>query len=153
MVGSLHHIGYLTDDLAVEAARWCTDFGYEREGPEFADAIQSARVCFLRQPGADHWLELITPVGPSGKLTNALRQQVCLHHLCYEVPNVFTTLALLREKGWLPLGNAEPAVAFGGRLVAWAMDRRKMLIELVEAGPGPYQLKTLRATNVRAPQS
>lgn len=144
MFGPLHHIGYLTDDLAAEAARWCADFGYERDGPVFEDPIQTARVCFLRQPGTQHWLELITPSGPSGKLTNALRQQVTLHHLCYEVLDVSAALSALREKGWLPLGHPAPAVAFGGRPVAWVMDRRKALVELVEAGPGPYQLKTLR---------
>ena len=143
MFGPLHHIGYLTNDLAADAARWCADFGYEWDGPVYDDPVQTARVCFLRQPGADHWLELITPSGPSGKLTNALRQQVTLHHLCYEVADVVAALAALREKGWLTLGNPAPAVAFGGRLVGWVMNQQKVLIELVEAGPGSFQLKSL----------
>jgi methylmalonyl-CoA/ethylmalonyl-CoA epimerase len=145
MTWALHHIGYLTDDLETEAARWCADFGYQRDGQVYTDPVQTAKVCFLRLPGADHWLELVTPDGPSSKLANALRQQSTFHHLCYEVPNVTEALAALRERGWLPLGPPSAAVAFGGRPVAWVMDQRRVLIELVEAGEGPYQQRALRA--------
>jgi methylmalonyl-CoA/ethylmalonyl-CoA epimerase len=143
MKWALHHVGYLTDDLEAEAARWIADFGYERDGPVYEDPLQTAKVCFLRQPGANHWLELIAPLGASSKLANALRQKVTFHHLCYEVPDLTAALATLRERGWLALGAAAPAVAFGGRPVAWVMDSRRALIEIVEAGPGPYGLNTL----------
>jgi methylmalonyl-CoA/ethylmalonyl-CoA epimerase len=145
MSWALHHIGYLTGDLEAEAARWQADFGYECDGPVHTDPAQTAKVCFLRLPGADHWLELVTPDGPASKLANALRQQTAFHHLCYEVPDVIAAVATLRERGWLPLGSPAPAVAFGGRPVAWVMNERRALIEIVEAGPGPYQQKALRA--------
>jgi methylmalonyl-CoA/ethylmalonyl-CoA epimerase len=140
---ALHHIGYLTDALEAEAARWEADFGYERDGPIFEDATQTARVCFLRQPGAGHWLELVSPWGESSKLARAVQQKVTLHHLCYETADLLSALESLRARGWLPLGVPVPAVAFNGRLIAWAMDERRTLIELVQAGPGRYRLDSL----------
>ena len=49
----------------------------------------------------------------------------------------------LRTDGLLPLGPAQPATAFSGRTIAWFMDRAKLLVELVEAGPGDLSLATI----------
>jgi len=142
MTFALHHIGYLASDLEAAAARWCADLGYLRDGPVHEDAFQTAKVCFLRLPGHGPRLELISPAGKDSKLSNALRKGVTLHHLCYEVPKITDALATLRGKGWLQLGEPAPAVAFGGRSIAWMMDKHGVLIELLQSGPGPYQLKT-----------
>ncbi|MGA2052046.1 MAG: VOC family protein [Opitutales bacterium] len=143
MKWALHHIGYLADDLEAEAARWVADFGYIRDGAAHEDPVQMAKVCFLRQPGASHWLELVSPTGPKSKLANAARQKMALHHVCYETDDLPRALASLRERGWLDVGPPASGTAFGGRPIAWVMDRRRILIEILQAGPGPYNLSAL----------
>ena len=140
----LHHIGYLVKDMAVSAASFADRFGYAIESDVIEDPRQTAMVQFLRQPGALHWLELVTPTGPGSKLYHALAKGEGLHHLCYEVPSLEAAGQQLRQQQMLPLGKAQPATAFPGRSIAWYMDRSSQLIELVEAGNGALSLANLR---------
>ncbi len=112
----LHHIGYLVKDMAVSAASFAARFEYTIESDVIEDPRQTARVQFLRQPGAMHWLELITPTGPGSKLYNALAKGEGLHHLCYEVPSLEAAGQQLREQHMLPLGKAQSATAFPGEI-------------------------------------
>lgn len=139
----LHHLGYLVPDLEPAAQHFAAALGYRIESEPIEDAIQTARVQFLRQPGARHWLELVSPLGPGGKLDAALARGVSLHHLCYEVDDIEAGLAHLRAAGCLPLARPAPGAAFGGRPIAWAMSRANGLVELVQAGPGPRSLAAL----------
>jgi len=146
---ALHHVGTLVDDIEAATRRMVDRFGYAVESPVIEDAAQTARVRFLRLPGADHWLELVTPVGERSKLRNALSKGVTLHHVCYEVSDLTAALTHLRDGGMLVIGEPTPAVAFGGRRIAWLMDRHAPLVELLEAGAGPFGLADLRRRNRR----
>jgi methylmalonyl-CoA/ethylmalonyl-CoA epimerase len=139
----LHHVGSLVADLAASASALAKRLGYVVCTGEIVDAAQTARVQFLRLPGADHWLELVTADGENSKLANALGRGVTLHHLCYEVTDLPAAVKQLREGGMLEVGAPTPAAAFGGRRIAWMMDRGNPLVELVEAGPGPLSLREL----------
>jgi methylmalonyl-CoA/ethylmalonyl-CoA epimerase len=139
----LHHIGYLVADIDSAAREFVTRFGYVAESDVIDDDRQTARVQFLRQPGAGHWLELITANRPGGKLSKALEHGGGLHHLCYEVEDLPKACDKLRIDGMLPLGEAQPAAAFSGRSIAWFMDRNKMLIEIVENGAGQMSLASI----------
>jgi methylmalonyl-CoA/ethylmalonyl-CoA epimerase len=143
-VFDLHHIGFLVADISSAAADYESRFGYIVESPVIEDPTQTARVQFLRQPGAVHWLELISPNGPQSKLTKALQRGGGLHHLCYEVDDIERAAEHLRQQQMLPLGKANPATAFSGRLIAWFMDRGQMLVELVQAGAGDFSLSSIR---------
>ena len=126
--------------------RKLTKWARVRRGSELVWCVLVvARVRFLLLPGADHWLELVTPSGEESKLSNALRRGVTLHHLCYEVPDVDAAIERLRDTGMLLVGEPTPGAAFGGRRVAWLMDRTTPLVELVEAGSGPFSLAELRS--------
>jgi methylmalonyl-CoA/ethylmalonyl-CoA epimerase len=140
LVFNLHHIGFLVTDISSASAGFVERFGYKVESPIIEDSTQTARVQFLRQPGAIHWLELISPNGPQSKLSQALQHGGGLHHMCYEVANLAAAADILRQQRMLPLGKPCPATAFSGRLIAWFMDRGKLLVELLEAGPGDYSL-------------
>lgn len=146
----LHHLGYLVPELEPAARHFAAALGYRIESEPIEDAIQTARVQFLRQPGARHWLELVSPLGRGGKLDGALERGVSLHHLCYEVENVEAALSHLRAAGCLPLARPAPGAAFGGRRIVWAMSQANGLIELVEAGLGPRSLGALEAAEGRS---
>ena len=140
---ALHHVGMLVDDIEARGAELVSRFGYEAATGIIEDAQQTAHVRFFRQPGAAHWLELVTPNGPDSKLTGALKKGQTLHHLCYEVADIEAAAGDLRSESMFIVGPPTPAVAFGGRPVAWFLDRAGLLVELVQAGPGPLQLATI----------
>jgi len=139
----LHHVGTLVADIASARRAMVERFGYRPWTDVITDPVQTAEVQFLHLPGAAQWLELVTPAGPESKLSNALRKGVTLHHLCYEVEDLEGALERLRGQGMLIVGAPAPAVAFGGRRIAWLADKAAPLVELVEAGPGPLRLAEL----------
>ena len=139
----LHHIGLLVPQIESAAAFLEGEQGFTRETGIITDATQTARVCFLRQPGQSHWLELVTPHGENSKLSRALKQGAGPHHLAFEVPSLARAVAHLRSRGYWPLGQPEPGAAFGGRLIAWMYSQDVGLTELVERGSGPLVLPPL----------
>jgi len=143
----LHHVGIVVPDLAPAIREYVDRFGFLVESEPIADPAQTATVCFLREPEARHWTELVSPIGAASKLHGALRHGAGTNHLCYEVESVIEAGAHLRDHGMLALGAPTPAVAFDGRVIAWYMDRSKLLVELVEAGPGALSLSRLRASD------
>ncbi len=140
---TLHHTGYLVADIPAAAEHFCQRLGYRVESAVIEDPIQTARVQFLRQPGAPSWLELVSPTSDNSKLSAALKKGGGLHHLCYEVADLAAASAHLRAGGMFPLGEPVPATAFPGRRIAWFMDAQRLLVELVEAGKGPLSLAAL----------
>ena len=144
----LHHLGYLTADLPAAAVHFTRVLGYRLESPVIEDLVQTACVQFLRLPGATSWLELVAPNGPNSRLSNALKRGNALHHICYEVTDMERACACYRELGCLPVGLPTLASAFPGRRIAWFMDNRKFLFELVESGAPPLTLKTILAPSL-----
>ncbi len=140
----LHHVGHLVRDVAESAKRFVTRFDYRIESEVIEDPVQTAFVQFLRLPDGRSWLELVMPNGPESKLSRALARGGGLHHVCYEVDALSAACEGLRTDGMLLLAAPEPAVAFGGRPIAWLMDRAGTLVELLEDGPGPLRTHTLR---------
>jgi methylmalonyl-CoA/ethylmalonyl-CoA epimerase len=139
----LHHVGMLVTDIQTEVEKWVSRFGYAVETPIIEDPTQTALVQFLRQPGAQHWLELVAPNGPKSKLSAALRKGAGLHHVCFEADDIEGACRHLREQAMFMISRPVPAVAFGGRGVCWFMDRAGLLVELVGAGDGPLSLASI----------
>ncbi|MDR3671927.1 MAG: VOC family protein [Holophaga sp.] len=137
----LHHIGLLVRSIERATEAQVARYGYRIESPIIHDPVQTARVRFLRLPQGAHWLELVSPEDGRSRLAGALEKRgEGLHHLCYQVPRLADACAELRDGGQLLLAEPVPAAAFGGRPIAWFMDRSGLLTELVEAGPGPLSL-------------
>ena len=139
----IHHYGCLVKDIGKSLAYFCDRFGYLVESDVIEVSVQTAFVQFLRLPESFAWLELVCPTGEESKLSRALRKGVTYHHLCYEVDDIQASEAHLRENGMLSLATPAPAVAFGGRRIAWLMDRQGFLVELLEKGDGPFSLAAL----------
>jgi methylmalonyl-CoA/ethylmalonyl-CoA epimerase len=55
-----------------------------------------------------------------------------MHHLCYEVADLEAELAAFRSRGAMIASRPKPAVAFGGRRIAWVITAEKFLVELLE---------------------
>jgi methylmalonyl-CoA/ethylmalonyl-CoA epimerase len=148
----LHHIGMLVRDIEAATQLQVARYGYQIESDIIHDPIQTARVRFLRLSNATNWLELVAPEDEGSKLFNALTKRgEGLHHLCYEVSDLAAAITHLREGRQLLLSGPTPAVAFGGRCIAWFMDRTGLLTELVEAGTGPLTLASISPSPLKEP--
>jgi methylmalonyl-CoA/ethylmalonyl-CoA epimerase len=130
-----HHVGVLVKDVAAASPGYINGLGYESCSDIVHDPRQTAFVRFLRLAGENSYLELVSPDGPGSVLSNALRKGGGIHHLCYATSDLEHSLQRLASQGLLLLRTPEPAVAFGGRKIAWMLNRDHLLIELVEQGP------------------
>lgn len=137
----LHHTGVLVADLEAATRHFADAFGYIVETGVIDDAVQTASAQFLRLPGDSVWLELITPLGTPSKLDAALRRGGGIHHLCFQVPEIHAGIARLRQQRMLQVSEVAPGAGFGGRPIAWMMSPQGLLVELLEAGPGPRCLQ------------
>ena len=127
MALTLHHIGYLTHDIDMMAAKLGRRYGYTPEAPAVYDERQTVWVQFLTGPTR---LELIQPEGRQSIVFRALKAGVTLHHLCYATDDLDADGERLRRDGMLALYRG-PAVAFPGQTIAWYAGADGQLVELL----------------------
>lgn len=126
---SFHHVGLACRDLAAETAAHAL-LGFVPEGEVFVDPHQRVRGSF--QVLGAFRVELLAPLDDRSPLMDWLARGVKLYHVCYETDDLPGALAQLREAGHRTVSPPAPAVAFGGRPVAFAMLRSRSLVELLE---------------------
>jgi methylmalonyl-CoA/ethylmalonyl-CoA epimerase len=132
---SFHHVGYAVASIAHVGADFARSLGTEWDGNIIHDPLQEARVTFLwsRAQGTPA-VELIEPAGETSPLHKFVQRGGGLHHVCYEVDSLPAQLEQSRGAGCLVVKNPLPALAFGGRHIAWVYTRQKLLIEYLERG-------------------
>lgn len=99
----------------------------------FEDGTQQARVLFLEfAPGGGTRLELVEPLTADSPLARFIEKGGGLHHLCFEVDDLERQIQHMKAQNALLVRHPKPAVAFGGRHIAWMMTREKLLVEYLE---------------------
>ena len=132
---TLHHYGMVVADLEA-GSRTYLGAGARPVGDTYADPIQKAHIRFLQMPGNPSLIELIAPYAEDAPVAGFLdRYGGGIHHACYMTDQLDHVVTQLRNAGALPVFGPEPAVAFGGRTVAFLYGRDRSLLELVEAAP------------------
>jgi methylmalonyl-CoA/ethylmalonyl-CoA epimerase len=132
---SLHHIGYVVASIAEEIDRWRLALSAVSVTATYEDQIQQARVAFLDlPPDGLTKVELVEPLGQDSRVASFLNRGGGLHHLCFEVDDIDRQLSQMKMQKAMLLRRPQPAVAFGGRRIAWMLTREKLLIEYLERG-------------------
>lgn len=128
-----HHVGVACADIRAEAAQFAP-LGYVAEGAPFEDPAQGVRGQFMG--GQAPRVELLEPLSakPSGVLAPWLARDVKLYHLAYVVHDLARSIEALRARHGKLVAAPAPAVAFGGRAVAFVMLPNRLLIEVIAAG-------------------
>jgi methylmalonyl-CoA/ethylmalonyl-CoA epimerase len=126
---SFHHVGLACQDLDTEAAAHAA-LGFVPEGTVFEDPHQRIRGWFHTL--GPFRVELLEPLDDASPVQDWLRRGVRLYHVCYETDDLGTALERLRAGGHRTVSAPAPAVAFGGRPVAFVMLRTRGLIELLQ---------------------
>jgi len=130
----LHHVGYVVADIAEIVTSFVKSVNGFWSGVIFHDPIQKVKVTFIDTPGTTVQIELVAPADEVSPVRTFLSSGGGLHHLCYEVTNCERALGAIRDKKGMIVRRPKPAVAFGGRKIAWAITAEKLLIELLEVG-------------------
>lgn len=142
----LLHVGVAVPDLDEAASVLESIFGYRVISGPFDDPIQRVTVNFMTQSDKDvAEIELIAPLTEDSPLRSMLNKNGGgAYHLCFQTNDLDGALAHVRSKGCIVLGKPAPAVAFGGRRIAWFYTRTRQLFELVEAYTVTTQLSSER---------
>ena len=129
---TFHHVGIGTEAFEDAIAVYLA-LGYELIC-SLDDPGLDVRIAFLRGAKGPY-LEVVAPLGPNGPLKSFLsrRQLPSPYHTCYATSDLVAAGKHLRAKGFLPLGNPHPALAFGGALIAYHYHSATGLLELVES--------------------
>jgi len=127
---TFHHIGLACRRL--DAERQAHELlGYRCEGEPFSDPIQGVDGLFMTH--GTMRLELLAPSGPESPLQDYIRRGVRLYHEAFESADIGRSIARLEAGGARLVSGPVPAIAFGGRSIAFVMLRSMSLIELIEA--------------------
>jgi methylmalonyl-CoA/ethylmalonyl-CoA epimerase len=129
----MHHIGYVVASIQESGRSFALSLGATWDGSIIFDPIQKVRVTFLQgHCSTDPLVELVEPGGPESPVTRFVERGGGLHHLCYEVEDLESHLAFCKSVGTIIIRPPVPAVAFGGRRIAWAVTKKKLLVEFLE---------------------
>ena len=129
----LHHLGFVVPSIAAAAGQFAAFISASWDGRIIHDPIQRVRVSFfsptdLRNPV----FELVEPAGEASPVSSFLKKGGGLHHVCYEIDDLESGLQEARSVGLAVVAAPAPAVAFGGRRIAWVCSRNRMLMEFLE---------------------
>jgi methylmalonyl-CoA/ethylmalonyl-CoA epimerase len=129
----LHHVGFVVSSIQECAQSFAMGLGATWDGKIVFDPLQKVRVTFFDGRSAtDPLIELVEPAGPESPVSRFLERGGGLHHLCYEVEDLESHLEFCKSFGTIILRPPVPAVAFKGRRIAWAVTKKKLLLEFLE---------------------
>jgi len=129
----LHHVGFVVANIETAMPGFLRSLAADWDGQVFHDPLQKVKVAFLATRAEDARIELIEPVGEDSPVLRFLQERGGgLHHVCYEVAGLEEQLAEFRSRGAVIAKRPKPAVAFGGRRIAWVITPEKLLVELLE---------------------
>ena len=131
----LRHVGVAVPSLGPATETLSTLFGYKVVSGPFDDPIQKVSVNFLTTSDKDAAeIELIAPLSEDSPITSMLAKSGGgAYHLCFETSNIDQALIHAKNNGCMIVSPPVPAVAFGGRRIAWIYTKSRQLFELVEA--------------------
>jgi methylmalonyl-CoA/ethylmalonyl-CoA epimerase len=131
--GTLHHLGFVVASISAVAEEFAASISARWDSQIIHDPIQQVRVAFFgpvdpRNPV----FELVEPASDVSPVSNFLKKCGGLHHVCYEIDDLEAGLRDARSAGLVIVARPAPAVAFGGRRIAWICSKNRLLTELLE---------------------
>jgi len=134
MIGRLNHVAIAVPDLAAAAARYRDVLGAEVSDPVDQPA-HGVTVVFVTLPNSK--VELLAPLGEGSPIAGYLVRNPGggIHHLCYEVDDIYAARDRLQAAGARVLGDGEPRIGAHDKPVLFLhpKDFFGTLIELEQA--------------------
>ena len=131
--GNFHHVGFVVASIEATAQAFAKSLEARWDGVIVHDPNQGVRVTFLTgSHPADPLFELIEPAAEDSPVLISVKKGGGIHHVCYLVDSLDEQLERCRSDRTLIVRPPTPAVAFGGRRIAWVYTRNRLLIEYLE---------------------
>lgn len=128
----LHHVGYVVANIEQAMPAFVRSLAASWDERVIHDPLQKVKVAFLTTRAGDPQIELVEPAEDGSPVMRFLQQGGGLHHVCYEVADLEEQLREFRARRAVIAKRPKPAVAFGGRRIAWVLTAEKLLVELLE---------------------
>jgi methylmalonyl-CoA/ethylmalonyl-CoA epimerase len=130
----LHHIGFVVYSIQESAEAFALSLRATWDGNIVFDPVQRVHVAFFQgYSSSDPLVELVEPGGSDSPVSQFAERGGGLHHLCYEVPDLDSHLKFCQSVGTRIIRPPVPAVAFGGRRIAWGITKKRLLLEFLES--------------------
>jgi methylmalonyl-CoA/ethylmalonyl-CoA epimerase len=109
MIGRLNHIAIAVPDLEKAAALYRDTMGAKVSAP-VPQPAHGVTVVFVELPNTK--IELLHPLGEKSPIANFLTRNADggIHHVCYEVEDIYRARDQLKAKGARVLGDGEPRI-------------------------------------------
>jgi len=109
MIGRLNHVAIAVPDLDKAAAVYRDTLGAKVSAPQ-AEPDHGVTVIFVDLGNTK--VELLHPLGDDSPIANFLKNNPSggIHHVCYEVEDIYAARDRLKAEGARVLGNGEPKI-------------------------------------------
>jgi methylmalonyl-CoA/ethylmalonyl-CoA epimerase len=134
VIGRLNHVAIAVRDLVAASTVYRDALGARVSGP-LALPGHGVTVAFIELENTK--IELIEPLGEHSPIANFLAENPggAVHHLCFEVADIFASREQLKRAGARVLGDGRPTIGAHGKPVLFLSpkDFAGALIELEQA--------------------
>ena len=134
MIGRLNHVAIAVRDLAAASRLYRETLGAQVSEPE-PQPEHGVTTVFITLPNTK--IELIAPLGEASPIAKFLERSPDggIHHVCYEVADIFAARDRLLRAGARVLGDGEPKMGAHGKPVLFLHpnDFFGTLVELEQA--------------------
>ncbi len=109
MIGRLNHVAIAVPDLEAATALYRDTLGARVSQP-VAQAAHGVTVVFVELPNTK--IELLHPLGETSPIAAFLAKNPSggIHHVCYEVDDIYAARDRLKAEGARVLGDGEPKI-------------------------------------------
>ncbi|WP_428247080.1 methylmalonyl-CoA epimerase [Ferrovibrio sp.] len=116
MIGRLNHVAIAVPDLAAATATYANTLGAKVSAP-LAQPDHGVTVVFVELDNTK--IELLHPLGEGSPIANFLAKNTAggIHHVCYEVTDIYAARDKLKAEGARVLGSDEPKIGAHGKPV------------------------------------
>jgi methylmalonyl-CoA/ethylmalonyl-CoA epimerase len=134
MIGRLNHVAIAVPDLAAASALYRDTLGAKVSAP-VPQPAHGVTVVFVEMPNTK--IELLHPLGENSPIAGFLQRNAAggIHHVCYEVDDIYAARDRLKAAGARVLGDGEPKIGAHDKPVLFLhpKDFFGTLIELEQA--------------------
>ena len=140
MIIRIHHTGLVVRDIYSHYRTYMSHlFPESILGPLIHDPLQKVNAVFIATPPG--CIELIEPASDDSPISQTAKEHPAgFHHVCLEVTDLGKQLQLCKAAGQYIVSPPQPAIAYGGRHIAFVMGEDRLLWELLDAyNENPYK--------------
>lgn len=134
MIGRFNHVAIAVPDLEAATAKYRDVLGAKVSAPQ-PEPAHGVTVVFIELPNTK--VELLHPLGDKSPIKGFLEKNPDggIHHICYEVDDIYEAREKLKAQGARVLGDGEPKIGAHGNPVLFLhpKDFYGTLVELEQA--------------------